>query len=368
MKRLNVHFLAVTTVFIALVLFNWRYSSETFVFFGFAENKETEIRLEHSVTIHEIYVQPGERVYKGQLLMEVARAGLQLEQSALNHEVAKLQSQYQIWELGLKSTIRGLDAQKAAKVSEIKSQIEQLESEMSINQSLVRGLESISQAKDKTGRSPNQIKIEGLKEEMKLAVRPLDMEKHKLRRELASPNNPIKIQIEKLQEELGFTEMEEDKLAITAPGNGVIGSVFCKIGEQIPEFSTMLTFYEENPTLVKGYVLESLILHVNEGDSLLVNSSVRPATNCTGKVIGLGSRIVEIPERLRKISTFKTYGREVLIEIPFDNNFLQKERVVLNLFPCENDPSKKVFQAFTPPKTSAEISARQSTNLKEGVE
>ncbi len=96
-------------------------------------------------------------------------------------------------------------------------------------------------------------------------------------------------------------------------------------------FNTLITFYEENPTLVKAYVHENMILQVNEGDTLEVFSSLHPDHRCLGVVTGLGSRIVEIPERLRKLPEVKTYGREVLVSIPRDNHFLQKEKVVLDL-------------------------------------
>jgi hypothetical protein len=53
----------------------------------------------------------------------------------------------------------------------------------------------------------------------------------------------------------------------------------------------------------------------------------------------LGSRIVEIPERLRKNPDLKTYGREVLIAIPPSNLFLQKEKVILNLLKKTSRPT-----------------------------
>jgi hypothetical protein len=59
-------------------------------------------------------------------------------------------------------------------------------------------------------------------------------------------------------------------------------------------------------------------------------------------VIGMGHRIVEIPERLRKIPEIKTYGREVLIQIPSDNKFLQKEKVVLTFI----HPPEGFFNGF----------------------
>ena len=84
-------------------------------------------------------------------------------------------------------------------------------------------------------------------------------------------------------------------------------------------------------------VHESLILQVKTGDSLLVASSLHPSHQIIGVVLGLGSRIVEIPSRLRKTPELKTYGREVLVQIPANNPFLQKEKVMLNSLDAEDD-------------------------------
>ena len=353
MKYLNFHLIAFVAILIALVFFNWQYGNETFVFFGFAENKEMEIRLEHPSTIENIYVSSGNKVQKGDLLMEVTRSSLELTQSDLSHEIAKLESQSRFRQAEIQSSINQLLAQKAAKESEIQIQIAQLESEISIKASLIKDLQSIQPAKDKSGRSPNTIKIEGLKKELKLAVKPIDAQIKKLRNEMYAAKNPTKIQIEKLQNELGFVNEEENKSSIFAPTDGVVGTIFCKVGEQLPAYNTLITFYEENPTQVKAYVLESLILNVNMGDSISVLSGVQTGSKCMGKVVGMGSRIIEIPERLRKNPTFKTYGREIQIEIPAENDFLQKEKVILKSVTKKSSSNQKVIKAFNPPKTSA---------------
>ena len=110
----------------------------------------------------------------------------------------------------------------------------------------------------------------------------------------------------------------------------MIGNVHCIDGENISSFKTLISFYERNPTLVKGFVHEKLILEVQLEDKLSVTSSQHPNHEVVGEVVGLGTRIVEIPERLRKIPEAKSYGREVLIKIPAENPFLQKEKVTLN--------------------------------------
>jgi len=90
-----------------------------------------------------------------------------------------------------------------------------------------------------------------------------------------------------------------------------------------------LSFYEPHSGVIKGYVHEDLTLQVQLGDQFKATSLKDERMSYPGKVIGLGSRIVEIPTRLRKIPEVKNYGREVLVEISKDNRFLQKEKVSL---------------------------------------
>jgi hypothetical protein len=111
--------------------------------------------------------------------------------------------------------------------------------------------------------------------------------------------------------------------------------VHCKEGENIQAFAVMISFYEQNPNQVVAFVHESLLLKIKINDSLLVTSSLRPEEKTMGCITGLGHRIVEIPERLRRIPEMRTYGREVLINIPLQNHFLQNEKVVINIIDTE---------------------------------
>ena len=49
----------------------------------------------------------------------------------------------------------------------------------------------------------------------------------------------------------------------------------------------------------------------------------------SGKIIGVGSRIVEYPIRLRSRTEVQIFGREVLIKIPTKNQFLLGEKVLI---------------------------------------
>jgi multidrug resistance efflux pump len=329
MKRINlliVFFVVAVAMFLG---FNFKLTKEVIVFYGFANNKELIVNLENAALVKEIYVKPGQSVIEGQDLLEVSRSIIAVTQSDINHDISNLKSQFQIWESGLKNSIRSIKAQKYERKNQLQSAIHKLESEMEINKSLIKDIASIDQIKDEQGNNPSSIELEGLKSELTLSMQTYDTQIKKLENELSNPSNPLLIEINKLSDNLDFVNEEEKNLTITAPNTGIVGTILCKVGENIPSFTPYLTIYEEAPNHVKGYVLESLLLAINKGDSITVQSVSHSNTSVEGVVIGMGSRIVEIPSRLTKNPNFPSYGREIEIKIPSKNPFLQNEKVIL---------------------------------------
>jgi multidrug resistance efflux pump len=330
MKKINIIYLAIIPVLVGVFYINWNYARHTVMFYGFAENKETEINHEFPVQVNKIYVTPGQFVNKGDLLLDVTHSKFDLKMNDLSHEIETMRLQAQERRADLQRSIRQLEAERMTKISEVELNIKKLESEISLNQSLLKDLKSIDPKNAPDTPSPSEVKLTNLNQEKELIIQSYDLQIQLLKDELATVSAPREVQMDKLEQEKSYYEGEQEKLTIRAPRDGLIGNIHCLEGENKPSFSTLITFYERNPTLVKGFVHENLIVHVEIGDILEVSSSLHPAHRRQGTVTGLGSRIVEIPERLRKIPELKTYGREVLIAIPPNNPFLQKEKVILN--------------------------------------
>lgn len=345
MKNINLHFIVFMVVLSFLVSFNWNHYTDLMVFHGFASNQEMNINLENSAQVKSILISPGQSVSKGDILLKVTRSSIAVSQSDINHDISKLESQHQIWESGLKNSLRTLKAQKTERRNELQSAINKLESEMKINETLIRDIESIDQVQDKNGSNPRQIQLDGLKEDLRLSMITYNLEIRKVEKDLYNPDNPIKIQIAKLGDNLEFLNEEENNLNITAPNDGVVGTILCEVGENIPAYSPYLTIYEQVPNHVKGYVLESLIPNIEIADSIKVQSVSHSYLCITGVVTAMGSRIIEIPSRLRKNPNYTTYGREIEIRIPPDNPFLQNEKVILKA--NVNNKKDHIIQATT---------------------
>jgi len=333
MKKFNLIYIVAFIVFLILI-FSISVKFDTSVtFYGFAENKETEISMENPVEVKNIHVTTGQKVKEGDMLLDVISSSLPVKISKTELSIEELQTKYDLWKTDLDWKISQYNIELNEKTSKIQSQIDQHYAQLDKNKRLAENIQSIENGnkEGETIQNPVFIKIDALKEELNFTRNIITTEINNLKSERFASNNPLISRIKILEEELDYYKERKEQQTITAPSNGLVGNVHCKEGEKIASFGTLITFYEESPTLVIGYIHEELILKINIDDEIDIYSSSRPEIQTKGVVKTLGSRIVEIPPRLRKIKELKTFGREIIIEIPPDNPFLQKEKVVLNL-------------------------------------
>lgn len=339
MKNFNILYLVAILAAVGVWQLSGQYQKQAVIFYGFAETKETEINLEHPIQVDQIFVTTGQKVKKGTPLLEASHNKLPLKLNEIVHEREETKVERLLWEKEIEGSMDKLKMKKATKTSEINGQIAQIKAKLAQNNALLDNLTTVE--KGNTTSKTTQTKLDVLSKELEMAILPLDQEIQRLENKLKSKRDPYFVKLQKLQTEQAFYEDKGRKLDIFAPSDGLIGNIHCKEAENITSFKTLITFYEENPTLVQGFVHEKLVVHVQKGDTITVLSSLHSKFECKGIITGLGSRIVEIPERLRKYKEMKDYGREVLIKIPTNNKFLQKEKVLLKI-----DKTVKVTNSF----------------------
>jgi len=329
MKRLNIIYVAGFLLFILMGYVALHLQSKSVFFYGFAENKSTEVNHSNNVLIKKIYVNDGQKVKKGDILLDVINNEVNLKINEVDIDKQVLTVAEKLKRSSIENKIIDIQGEKAASIAKLRNEIKLLKKQKQINEELYKGLNNID--KDEIQESKLSITIDQLQNRIAIIEKTKDSEidyQKGLLRDLRKPNQ---LKSQNLDNKLEYLSDMKGKLSIYAPSDGLIGSISCEEGENISAFTKLLDFYNHNPTQVKGYVHESQILEVDINDTLEVASTLHPEIKVLGTVMGLGSRIVEIPERLRKIPDFKVYGREVLIRIPSDNKFLQKEKVMLNV-------------------------------------
>ena len=333
MKKFNLIYFVAIMICILLLYSLFFKADNSVTFYGFAENKETEISMDNGIEVEEIFVTVGQKVEKGDSLLNVVSATLPLKISDTEYKIEELETKYNLWKSGLDWKISQYKIELNENTGKIQSQIDQLNAELENNKKLSKTIKSIDSDPNTNYEivNPTLIKLEALNEALKHTKGIINTQINNLKSERFADNNPLLSEIRALEVQLTHYQERKKEEVIIAPTNGLIGNVHCKEGEKISSFGALISFYEESPTLVLGYIHEELILKIKINDSIGIFSSSRPDIQNKGIVKTLGSRIVEIPPRLRKIKELKTFGREIIIEIPPDNPFLQKEKVILNL-------------------------------------
>ncbi len=308
------------------------YGVESSNFYGIAETREIVVNFEGAVEIKKINVTEGQSVEQGMLLVELNSPDLMLKINHISHQLDQLKAQKGVDKSEIQSRLRQLKAEKAAKENELKNQIAQLENQYRINKSLLSDLKSIPGDigyGDTQGSNPMEMKIKNLKEELRLCVDPLAIQIELFEKTLANAKDPVKIQVERLERELTLLRNENSKLNIYAQISGIIGSVNFKPGAKVSPFAPILTLHTRTPSFVKGYIYENAYADIGVGEKVNVASLAIANRHIKGEVVGIGARIVAYPERLRRHPDLQMWGREVVIQVPANNQFILGEKVLI---------------------------------------
>ncbi len=330
------YYLAVIGVGASLFMFNKDHKSSVILFYGFAENKETEVNFNHPIQIKKIYVSPGQAIKKDQPLIDVIRLEDDLK---LEDEIYKIQlvnEERNIWSKKINEEINILEEEKSLELSKIKNEIKETQTASSTEQNLLNSLSTVSVPANASNRHTEKVKL--LETEYKNLTALFDKKIQAKKSELLNGEKEFNVRVNRLEYMIQHRENNQViDISMLAPEDGLIGNINCKEAEHFSSYKTILSIYEPNPSIIKGYIQEDFIMQIAINDSIIVKSTKQSGLDYKGKVIGLGSRIVEIPARLRKRQEVKTFGREVIISIPKDNEFLQKEKTILELIPNKKE-------------------------------
>lgn len=365
MKRSRLLYLSWLLAIVILVAIVTTYENRSTPFYGIAETREIIINSENAVEIKRIHVTPGQTVKKGALLVELARPELTMEINSISHQIDELRARDSADIHKLRSRLSALKAEKASEISEINYGIKELVARYDMNRELVSDLKSLAQTDENRGTgvnpSPIEIQIENLRAALALSVEPMRVEINMIEKSLKSTENPLKIQAESLEKELFLLLEEKNKLFMFAQVSGVIGSVNVREREQIVPFSPILTLHTKTPSYVKGFINEKAFGRITVGQNTRIVSLADPGNSIIGKVIGVGSRIIEYPIRLQKVLAVPVWGREILIRIHEGNRFLLGEKVLISL--CDECEEKESIAGGLLSKSSS-AGSTYATELK----
>jgi HlyD family secretion protein len=327
--RLNWFYVLIGLLFIGLLFISFRFfrgSRNSTV--GVTYAKEYKITSEKSALVKSIRVVPGQQIKAGELLIELQSRDLEIELEKMTNHIAVLKSEQVEKSKLVQYQIELIRAQNSIEIEEIDSEIDQLKSQMSLNQDLTKEFTNIDIAIDEK-RSPQLLKVNSLLEQKKRHDVARDIRIKDILLENDTEQSLLKNQISLLERELALLVSERESLTKVASSDGVVESVLIKSGEQVSAFSPMLTVNPKHPTTVIGYLMGKNETNLPIGKEVEVVSYEFRNGKVAGTVIGYGS-VVQLPEILQKSTAVTAFGREVFIEIPIENLFATGEKVLIH--------------------------------------
>ena len=328
MKRYYVVCLGIGAVLAGITL---SYRSEPTKFFGIADTKETIVNAVDGVEIKKLFVVQGQTVRAGDTLVILDQPELRIRINEIENELSQAKAQVKYTDNINYGEMQRYVAEAKMKIDALKTQIRELEAQLATNIKLVKELRGLKNVENITDSSNAlQVTINGLKEQLAAAQNALKVNDERYRR-LEKTEDPVQAQIRRYTGELELLYQQEEHLVKQAPIGGMIGMVKFKEGEKVSPFDTILTLHAAAPSYVKGFIHENVYSHVVVGDTVTVRSFADARQMIRGVVLGVGSRIVDYPERLRKRQDIPIWGREVLVKIPENNGFLLGEKVMISV-------------------------------------
>lgn len=313
-----------------IIWYNIQGNKKAEEFYGFAENRDTEINFNYPVVVKRIHITEGQKVKKGDPLFHLQRVQPREELAEESYRIAELRAEAEVWRSKKIGDLKIKKAEYQLALQDLEDKKDELSRELNYKKKLYGRIQSLEETT--LDYSSIEKEIEDLQKKKNMLDSIYLQEKENIEEELKIGKNPYIAEIQRMEAKMNFDESQlVQDIEIHAPFEGLVGNIQCKEEEHIPSYKVLMNLYEPNPSLVKGYIHEDLILKVKVDDQLMIMSSNNPEIFFRGIVTGLGSRVIEIPSRLRKIPELKTYGREVLISIPSDNTLIQKEKVVIEV-------------------------------------
>jgi multidrug resistance efflux pump len=154
----------------------------------------------------------------------------------------------------------------------------------------------------------------------------LEIQKEQLLKSLKYTTSQLQSSLIIIEKEITELENESKKLIQKAYKPGTIGNLFVQLNELVPPYTTLLSVYDLNPNLIKAFISEQGVKDLHVGLKVKVES-VHKKYSIEGQIVDIGFRITSYPDKINPHIQQKTYGQEIFIKIPEENQFLNGEKV-----------------------------------------
>jgi len=306
-------------------------SSETAIV-AQVEPVKKAVSYQKAVRILEIYVLPGQTVEPGDKLVKVEKQDLLLEIERKKNQLEIQRIEIAAAKSRIQEKLNSIEFEQTMGLNKVQADMDRLQLTIENNKKLSSQFGALTGYSDSitADNSYYELEWENLAAEKRDIIQKAE---HSRTIATSTYNEDMRAKLIKEQEsqkELNSLMDEEKQLISFSDYNGTIGTVNVETGELLTPYTTIMTIYEDNPTVIKAVMNENYKYEIIIGQKVRVESSNRKY-RIDGEITELGSRIIEYPSRLQTYRNIPMYGRELFIKIPKESKFLSGERVFVTI-------------------------------------
>jgi multidrug resistance efflux pump len=315
----------ITVVFI-LVFYSIKYQGGDDAMVAQVESDVTAISYQKPVLIKKIHITPGQVVDSGDLLIEVERPDLKLDYDRKVTEKMQAENGIGVANSNYRNAYQILTTNYQGRKKQLQNELGELQHRLRVLQDNRRKLDDATSLSFNSTDSLLTSQIDLVEEQLRNLEFEYSVEKKQLQENLRHDTVSYRSELAIIDKELNELVIEQSQLQKKAQKRSTIGNVFVQLDELVPSFTTLVSLYDINPTLIKAFVSEHSIENLRIGARVFVES-VHREYRMPGRIIEIGSRITAYPDKINPLMNQNSYGQEVFISIPVDNDFLNGEKV-----------------------------------------
>jgi multidrug efflux pump subunit AcrA (membrane-fusion protein) len=302
-------------------------TSQTTVF-GTADTEGQILNFESPVIIKKILIRTGSQVKKGDTLMLLQRPELDRETTLKTREIQVASAEKYARVQDIDREIEKLRSDYTIKTNDIRSQIQLLEVEEKTQAALRKVVDN---SKTDNGKSLIVEKINALKNANRVEEQRFNAQLRELNQAKTAQTSVFDTKENTTSQEMSFLEEAKDRLILLSPIDGYVENVLVFENQITPQYSQLLKLNPQKPNKIRGFLPEAVDITYRLGDTVDVYAARRPNVKSKAILIGSNPQLIELPTRLRKFQTISTWGRELYISLPANNDFFIGEKIIIKM-------------------------------------
>ncbi|HOY04624.1 MAG TPA: hypothetical protein PLO67_04420 [Saprospiraceae bacterium] len=328
--KFNILFLLLPAAIGACIWIAYDFQSQSVnTFFGIAETESQTLNFDRDIAVQEVRVKAGDFVKKGDTLAVFTRADLDKTEAERRGDMARTATEQAAENTILQKEKELVQARLYAKIRELKAQIGLLRTEDSLKTAYRKNIYA-----DLGAASENKLvaeKTAALQKEID-DQQTQAAEEIRLLEARQTANRSIALaKSGQSQTEIGFVQTERGRLLLLAPIDGYVEEIFFGKNALLPAHRDLMKINPLMPNRIVGFIHEAADVPFSIGQTVELSSTARPQVKGTGIIIGSNPKLTELPLRLRKFIELRTWGREVFIQLPEQNEFFISEKIAIAL-------------------------------------